>query len=98
MKVGKAVRVGEREGVVQQMEGFGDLGQGRLRVLNREQLFKAIDQSAPTGGPEGALLIVRPPEPLMTPPRARQLHAGVLYSTSTWSTEHRRGGETTVAE
>ena len=22
----------------------GDLGQGRLRVLNREQLFKAIDQ------------------------------------------------------
>jgi hypothetical protein len=29
MKVGKAVRVGEREGVVQQMEVFGDLGQGR---------------------------------------------------------------------
>jgi len=29
------------------------------RVLNREQLFKAIDQSAPTGGSHGALLVVR---------------------------------------
>ena len=28
-------------------------------MLNREQLFKAIDQSAPTGGPDGALLVVR---------------------------------------
>ena len=28
-------------------------------MLNREQLFKAIDQSAPTGGTDGALLVVR---------------------------------------
>ena len=34
-------------------------GGGTSRVLNREQLFKTIDQAAPTGGTEGALLVVR---------------------------------------